>query len=376
MSGWQYRLHRLNGDGTETPLETSVPLIGVSVETPVSGADMIEASVGYDVARLRGTDGRPLFEPWNTALYAIKDGLVRGSAIIVDVVDNGDKTLGLETVGFAGYPVGMPYDDDKYFIKVDSFDILRHIWQHLQGKVGGDLGVQMPSGKSGVLIGEEVREVEFTTGGGDSVSFEAGPFKLNFFSTDDLGRSIDDLAKETPFEYRVVSSFSGEDIVHKLVVGAPRLGRRITDLRFALGENIFEAPEIVEDGDLYASEIWVLGAGEGRAMKFSRALVPERTTGVRRVQVISDKSLASTAQTSRRAAQVARLHSSIETIESFTVRNHKHAPLGSYGPGDEIQILTNSEWYGRRDIWVRIISMTINTDDDTVDLSVIPANRA
>ena len=45
-------------------------------------------------------------------------------------------------------------------------------------------------------------------------------------------------------------------------------------------------------------------------------------------------------------------------------------------PGDEILVQGASHWYGRREMWVRIISMTMNTDDDTVDLSVIPADRA
>ena len=33
------------------------------------------------------------------------------------------------------------------------------------------------------------------------VTFEAGPFKLNWWETDDLGDVIDKLATDTPFEY-------------------------------------------------------------------------------------------------------------------------------------------------------------------------------
>lgn len=362
---WRYFATRLNGDGTETVLDMDVPIEDVEIEDVLSGDGGISGEIEPAYTRLLGPDGMPILKPWHTALYAESDGAIRSGGIIVDASVIG-PSLSVEAVGFTGYLRDLPYIGTGYYgVQVDPLDMVRLIWSHAQSKAFGNLGLQVGSTTSPVRIGTELEQVDFDTEEGP-ISFEAGPFKLNWYSNHDLAGDIDSLASETPFDYHERHYWDGEEIVHALDLGYPKIGRRRTDLRFTFGVNIFETPEIERSGDTYASGTLVLGAGEGASMIRSvREPVSRPYGGLRRIAVVVDDTIKTTAKANARADAENQWRSRIDDITSIVVRDHPDARLGAAQVGDEILLEADGDWVDIS-MWVRILSISWRPADGNV----------
>lgn len=373
MSSWRYIAQRLTGDGAGEFIDFDLPLRGVQITDQLSGPPRITGSLSPEVARLVDSRGKPLLEEWSTAIYAEADNQIRGGGIL-SVSGFDGSSWSLDCVGFCGYPQGMPYTDSWYGVEIDPLDVVRHIWEHLQSKPNGNIGMVLSDLKTGLKIGTELEQVEFDTQAGEHVSFEAGPVKLNWYTTDDLGKEIDDLATETPFDYHERHYWSGDTIVHKLDFGYPRLGRRREDLRFVLGENIMLIPSVSIDGDEYANEVMALGAGEGRDMK--RALVAKNDGRLRRVAVVDDKSLTTVDKATSLARKELNRRQGLADITEVTVRDHPHAEIGAWVVGDEIRVQGELGWQDI-DVWCRVISSTISPEEgDAAQLTLLRSDKA
>lgn len=625
---WRYFAARLNGDGTESPLDNDLPLSGVTLTWTLSGPDALQATITPEMRRLKGADGLPLFLPWSTAIYAEIDGIIRHGTILESLKPVG-SSLSLTGVGFTGYPKDLPYTGERSSVGVDPMNEARHIWAHIQAARSGNLGVVVDDATSPVRIGTVATDVEFTTGGGEDVAFEAGPYVLAWFQTDDLGAELDELAKGTPFDYRMehdytttasesvpasisvgsynlrgydkatfvsripdlVAAMAGHSIIglqeanesyqvsyqgstvneleaivaalgggwaslpagtgygvgivydtavyrvlnhrvyplgdsralnlaeleelatgarfhfgnthfahndgalrtsqakqviaiirdlqwcvltgdfnnyatfadsprqlfnnaglrglrerrtdivnagydskrdtitspwplngqwldevfttalvevtagrltpadgsdhamlsadltlaqtavqrarflsHFLRLGYPTLGRRLDDLRFVIGENVAEIPAVDFEGDDYADEVMVLGAGEGRKMIRATAVKPSGR--LRRVAVVADKSQRSAASATSAASAEVAYRVGLPDVSDIAVRDHPHAPIGSWTVGDEIFLEGEAGWAGDIGLWVRIIEYSISPDtSDTARLTVVRTDK-
>lgn len=374
---WQFIATRMNGDGTETPLAYDLPIQNPSVTVELSGPGGITGSISPEIAYLQDDAGRPIIEPWSTAIYAINGGMIRAGGIIMGplVVSENGSSFNIDAVGFSSYIEGMPWVGAEYSkIQEDPLNIARAIWAHVQEQQDGNLGLSLPSLTSPVKVGTEVKETNFETGAGETVSFESGPYKLAEWLTTNLGEEFDKLAEGTPFDYIVEHTWDGSDassIQHHMRLGYPRLGRRLHKLRFAVGENVLESPD-VEIGSDYASETLVLGAGEGRAR--IRGRDNRRTGRLRHVAVIEDSSIRAGREARNRAAEELKWRSGEPTLtEMVTVQNHPNARLGEYGPGDEILLVSGPGYAEDVSFWVRVISMTIDPATDEAALTIMRA---
>lgn len=357
--GWRYFATRLNGDGTETVLDMDLPLEEVQVEDVLSGDSSLNAVIEPSYARLIGSDGHPLLREWSTAIYAEADGDIRCGGILTHSGFDG-PSWGLEVVGFTGYGREMPYTGNGYLgVEVDPIDVARHIWEHIQNQTGGDIGLEFSAVDTGgkVSIGTELQQKEFDTVSGP-VSFEAGPYRLNWYNNHDLQGDFDNLATDTPFDYHEKHSWNPDGTIkHFVEIGYPRLGRRREDLRFVYGVNIFDAVQVDRDGELYASGTMVLGAGTGASMIKSIKEPPSRPAGrLRRIAVVQDDTIKSRRSADKRANLENQWRAQLDTIESFTVIDHPNARLGAAAVGDEIRIEGQGDWIGV-DMWVRILSI-------------------
>lgn len=354
MSGWSFFATRLHGDGTEDMLAVDLPLADAQVERLLSGADSIRGTISPEIRQLLDDDGTPIIEPWSTALYAERDKRIVAGGIVQPASAAQGSSLTIEAAGFSHYPADMPYDGETYFVEVDALDIYRHIWSHLQSQQGGNLGLVLDSHKSGVLVGEELEEVEFTTGAGEEVYFEAGPFKLAWWLTDDLADRLEELRDIGGFEYREEHFWDGETIRHHLRFGTPRLGRRRQDLHFKAGDNLVAEPTF--DGGDYASEVWALGAGEGRMMRVGRASRSGETR-LRRVVQVADKTLTSNRRADQLAGTVLHRSNGSPSIQSITIHGGERGELIP-DPGDEVLTELNGVgWRGTGKAWVRVLSV-------------------
>lgn len=366
--GWNYFVTRLEGNGSETRIASDVMLNNVGLTYSLSAPNILTAELKPEIPSLLDSKGQHVFVPWSSAVYAEKDGVIRFGGIVTSVEPE-DETLKLTVEGFAAYAYDMPYIGEKEYIQADPVQIVKDIWAHLQGQAGGNLGLSVKGAATPVRIGTEPREVEFTTATGEDVSFEAGPYKLNWWSTHDLGGVIDNLAESTPFDYTESHAWDGDNIAHRLDLFFPGKSARRSNLRFAIGENVTAVPRIDQDGDEYASGVTVLGAGEGREMRMGEAVqTPKR---LRRVKVITDKSVSSHRNAREIAAQELELSEDpYGTISDLLVMDHPNAPLFSFEPGDEIRVVGDTGWGGYVDMFVKIINITVNTDEGIATLSV------
>lgn len=369
---WRYIAQKLNGDGTGSFLDYDLPLRDVQLTRTLSGPARLTGKLAPEVARLI-VGNQPVLKEWSTAIYAEADGHIRGGGILATSTFDG-ADWALDCVGFTGYATDLPYLDQFYGVQVDPLDMVRKLWDHIQAQPDGNIGLDVDPLTSPVRIGTPLTNVEFETGAGEDVSFEAGPFKIAWWVTDDIGAKIDELAKETPFDYIEEHDWSGPTITHRLRLGYPRLGTRRHDLRFVYGENVLTTPTIDVDGEEYANEILALGAGEGRDMK--RAIVTGPHGGrLRRMTMVSDKALRSKTSLTSFARRQLSIHSKLEDVTELEVRDHPQAPVGAYDAGDEIRVQGDTGW-ADVDLWARITAITIEPEaGDAVKLSLIRSDR-
>lgn len=375
-NGWRYIASRLNGDGTETFLHMDVPLTDVDVSDSLSAPGSINATISPEIATLKDNVGDPLFLEWSTALYAEKDGDIRAGAIVSHCNFEGPQ-WGLESTGFVGYSKDMPYTGSgQYWVKTDTLDIYRAIWAHIQSNSGSDIGLTFDQRKSGLLVGSELHSEQYDPeGGSGGLTLQSQAYKLAYYQDHDLQSNLDSLASETPFDYRERHQWSADGtITHRIDFGVPTLGRRRNDLRFALGENIFEIPAVTRAGEDYASEVYFLGAGEGARTIRGHATAPRGR--LRRVAIRTDSSVRRTDQANHLAAADLQWRQRLEDLSEITALDHEHAPLGSYDLGDEIYIQGRAGWIDDIGAWYRITGISIKPEDSSAStLQVLRSDR-
>lgn len=370
----RYLARRLLGDGSEVPVHGDLPLSDFTWTKTLSGANAASATVPAEFATIKDDSGRPVIKPWSTSIYSEMSSHIRWGGIVTRVTEQGPQ-LSLNIVGFKAYADRQPYTDSKYWVEVDPIDMAREIWTHLQTRQDGNIGLTLDDTKSGKKIGTELEQVEFDTQEGP-VSFEAGPYKLNWYTTDDLGGEFDKLAKETPFDYREKHYWADAahtQIAHFLEIGYPRLGQRRPELRFVFGENIHTLPSLDYDGDNYANSILARGNGEGAAMLHLTQSV--RDGNLRRVKVFADQSIKSMSRLTTEARRRLTIARTMGDLADVVVTNHPHAALGTWNEGDEILVQLDSGWE-KHAVWYRVLDITYSDANlDAISMRVMRSDR-
>lgn len=365
---WRYVAMRLDGLGGQSWLNLDLPLNDdVSITNAITGAGSLTASVPAVYVDEVAVDGRPVLEPWSTAIFAEADGMIRGGGILTELSwDREGETVSLTCMGFSGYAFDMTYTDDQYWVQVDPLDVFRHAWTHMQSKWRGNLGVTVDPTTSPVRIGTELEQVEFETNEGEQVSFEAGPYKMTWWKTDDIGGELVKLAESTPFDWRERVAWSGDhqSLDFHIELGYPRLGGRRHDLRFAVEENVTVQPSEANVGEDYSDEVTVVGAGDGKAAKHGWSARPTETR-LRRAVTLVDRTLESDRAANASAAAELALRLGVPDVESIEVVDSDNAPIGSWQEGDDI-LVQLEEWSD----WFRVTQTTITPASNRATLTL------
>lgn len=355
-SGWRYLAQRIDGSGTPGEwIDNELPLQGVEISDVLCGPSQGSATISPQYPRLLDRYGNPILSEWGTVIIAEADGEIQNVGILVASGFAGPE-WSLEWSGFSGYAKGMGYESTYSQTNIDPLDVVRHIWAHIQDGQDSDLGLVVGGTSTPVKIGTPVPDPA-TPEGSDPV-MQDKPYELNWWSTDDLGGEIDKLAQDTPFEYHERHHWDADhDVVqHFLDLGYPTVGRRRTDMRFVVGENIQTIPQASREGDDWANHVRFLGAGEGSQMIHAEARL--RDGRLRRMATVDDKSV--TDQT--RAKTAARLgladRHDLTSITQVLVRDSGLAPISALRAGDEIRVQSRDEWLADIDRWLRVVNVT------------------
>lgn len=205
------------------------------------------------------------------------------------------------------------------------------------------------------------------------IIYETEYYRLSWYETLDLAQAIDDLAASTPFDWHMTHFWRDDEIRHHIRLGYPKLGRRLDEMRFVIGENIHTIPRATRDGTRNANEIMVLGAGEGSAMV--RGLAFRREPGVpRSAKVISAPWITSTDMANSHAASMLAAYSRAQDVEEVVLTDHINAPAAAVSIGDEFLLEGDIGWVDL-ETNVRVISRAISPLSGQVTLGIIRVDR-
>lgn len=349
-------------------IDKDLPLVDGEVTPMLSGPASIRGTVPVELASLRDSRGALVVREGGCELIAEDVGR-RTYSGIVDKVTISGQSLVLEAGGFSMITNGTPWLGPSFAgIKVDPLAMVRKIFAHVGSYEDVAVPVIVDETVSSVRIGEEERQVSFTTSTGETVEFETGPYKLNWWSTDDLSKEVADLSEQTPFQYREITTWADDEPVHRLELGYPSVGGSKDDLRFEVGLNVVANPSINQTE--YASEVIVFGAGEGRK-KVSSGPISVGGNRSRKVHQHTDTSIRTKAAAISKARQIVKQMQGGNSIESLDVMDHDMARFGSFWEGDHIRVVGDAGW-ADLDLWVLIEEMTFNTDTGGLNMKVSP----
>lgn len=195
---------------------------------------------------------------------------------------------------------------------------------------------------------------------------EAEPYVINWWSNHNLGEIISGLATDTPFDYREETVWTGDDTMsHRLRIGYPNLGVKREQLRLEIGVNVTAPPPLVESE--YASEVYVLGAGEGRTMV--RASASGNPGRLRRAVISSEKSVATKTLAERSARQIVTSMNPEWTFEELGLVDHPMCPYGSFDVGDWLYLTGDAGWVNLEQ-WVRVVEIATDCKTGQISLRV------
>jgi hypothetical protein len=269
------------------------------------------------------------------------------------------------------------YEGEYSQVEVDPLQVVREIWNHIQSRAESQYGIVVSNDTSPIKLGEPATETTDNTTDPPTVTVvEAKPFAINWWDNKNCGDEIDSLAGETPFDYVELSSWNTgkTDVNLNIRLGYPRLGVQRSDLIFVdgEGENIIGIVPVQEDPERYASAVFVIGAGEGRAAV--RGYAGERLANrVRRTYTITDKSITTVQRANAKAREqlLIRKNMAFDISEITISAHHANAPLGSYDVGDDILVRVFVPWLlNETSAWYRILSWSYQPARDIVRLTI------
>lgn len=399
----------------------------------LNAADTFTVTLNPPRADMMTPGGEPLLTEWRDAAYLEEDGAIKFGGIFTSSTFNGPSWQ-QSYMGFAGYPNGIPYEGANYTVtRREAMDVVRYLWAWVQAQES-NLGMTVTAANTGVLLGAELPSVPVTDKLGQPSktgqatlwishpdNFQAGmvirvgdegttytikslsnhvatltttlkgassryvtgaviaqvvsptPFSLYWWNSTDIGNEIEQIRQEAQFDWRETHAWDSAAkaaVSHRLDIGVPRLGSRRTELRFTEGENIVQPATVTRDGTAYATRVVALGYGSGSSTV--RADVSTRTGQLNRTYVYTDAAMQTTGRASAVGQKVLASMASIDTVTSIVVKNHPHAPFGSFFCGDDIPVQLATGWRNTS-IWSRIMSIT---QDPTTDLMTLGLARS
>lgn len=367
-------------------LTRDLALTDVENTVTLSGPGSITGNLPPEVNRVLQPDRARLAEDWATMIYAVNDAGTRciNHGIVLPPTEYDDAAR-ITCAGVSVYPQGYIYTDSKFWGpqahqkakknkkgKVvqpaipykphpDPIEVYRELWRWIQNQAHSDLGVKI-TGATDTGKRPRPNQEEPVVGLGSY----SDPYRLRYYETPDVGGEMDTFAELTPFDYREQVDWDWEEPEHQIELGYPRLGRKRTDLRLAMGENIALAPTVSTSA---AAANMLIGVGNGDAgprMVYER--LPWNDGRLRRHRVVTDKT-ASEKGMKRRLEMRREMFTQGFDVTSVALVDHPNARISQLQLGDDVRVLAEHPEFGLIDTWVRILSITRGENDDAAVLT-------
>ena len=327
-------------------------------DLPADGAEWTAALLSHSELEVHFDNERPdlpALTPWLTALGVVDGGNLRAFGVVTDR-DADDEKLTVVCRGLTGYLDGLPWTDAtvrRY--DADPGELIRLVWDTAQGHRWGNLGVNVDRVATNVRVGEKRAEVKDADGKVTESAVDE-PYTLDRSETHDLGAEVDALLAEAGLEFREVLSLSRSGVPGVRMHIGPNLGRRRTDVRAEVGESVYIVPSVEEDPEDYASDVLLIGAGEGPARIVAQEWLPTMSR-LRRVYVYQAQDIYRQAEATAEAARVlATMQPRQGAITSLEVMDSPSFPVWTIEPGDELRLTGHLGAAGHADRWVRVIA--------------------
>jgi hypothetical protein len=225
------------------------------------------------------------------------------------------------------------------YIGADPCQVIRDVWAYAQEQPDGDLGVVVDDTKS-----------KSTTGTAKD------PYSTSNSDPRNLGEVVDEMASiDDGLEWTETVTWRGRRAERRIVLGAPRLGRRREDLTFTTGANVTGEPQVIKDADTYAQWVVGLGAGEGKKRKVVVDSVRNGRLRLEHKLETSEKDATKLKQRTRRDRLARQI---LPTLTELEITDHPAAPIEALRVGDDVPIRLH-EPHTVYDGWNRIVGWTV-----------------
>lgn len=175
-------------------IDWELPISGATIQSTLSGPCSIQGTISQAYTRLFESG----IDAWATLIHAEKDGTIYGSSILQPIEISGSG-LKVDSMGFSGYPKGIPYLQTYQEIQVDPLDIVRHLWQYVQSFPDARIGVDLADKHTSVRVGDpsyyEINLVKNDVGDAQWIKDDSLTKKIGFDTPPD-GKPVQDVAKE------------------------------------------------------------------------------------------------------------------------------------------------------------------------------------
>lgn len=332
----------------------------------VSGPCNIQFDVDYHDYSVAGI----YFKPWGHWIHAEK--LIAGERVIwcsgIVVPSQIDKKTGvmhLEAQGFSSYTKDMPMLFNWNPLACDAFEPVHKIWDDLQSRPNGNLGVTVYPALSGI---------EMLPG----YAFDGNIANLNFFAefiraTDkqDSADHINKLSRDIPFDYIEQQAWNTDRtaVMRKIYLGYPKAGVQQDNLAFVLNENVIEASPHIETEIDWVSDVIIDGWFPGT--EYSSQFTNADPTRFRRVINQDDARINSDERAQAWAKRKLTRRQTPAYWDSIVIDpGHPNAPFGSFDVSDRIWVSGRMPWVGDVRQLHKVIAIAYDQESETCQLTL------
>ncbi|MGP8302004.1 hypothetical protein ACTPOK_29605 [Streptomyces inhibens] len=320
-------------------LHWNLPLTEVEFGPEISGPGSLSGTLAPTFARSMSD----MLDAGNAVILAERNSRLLWGGLIWRAEPEGPK-LPIEASGFTSYlhrrfDLHGDLDGRGPYIEADPCAVIRDVWAYAQAQPDGDLQVVVDDTKS-----------KATTGTAKD------PYTTPKWDVRNLGEVVDEMAEiDDGLEWSETVSWRGRRAERRIILGAPKLGRRREDLTFTTGANVIGEPHVIKDADEYAQWVIGLGAGDGKKRKIVTDGVRNGRLRLENKLETSEKNEAKLRQRTRRERLARQI---LPTLTELEVVDHPAAPIESLRIGDDVRIRLY-EPHTTYDGWNRIVGWTV-----------------